>query len=538
MGGNVRAGLRLGLARAMCAIVLIGAILSAAPVVAVAAPYAAMVMDARTGEVLHARNADARLHPASLTKMMTLYVVFEAIEAGEVGLDDRIRISRHAASEPPSKLGLQAGSTIELRYLIRAAAVKSANDAATALGEAVSGSEEAFAARMNRTAAALGMTGTTFRNAHGLTEAGHLSTTRDMTVLGRRLFYDHPAYYNLFSRRSTHAGIGEVASTNRRFLAAYRGADGIKTGYTRAAGFNLVASAQRGQARIIATIFGGRSTATRDAHMAELLDMGFARAPAVAALRRPPPPNYDVADGAPLPARGPLAQSPRPPARPDALPSGPDVGPALVAALASEVGAGVLASDVGAEVASRRAGNPSTAALAPPGGGPARDRAAALRLAPARATPSRAGRARGDGSRGGSRGPRRRHRRCGARGRAAPGPRCAARLGDRRGPVRLAPPRRAGAAAHRAHRRRGARRIEARGRAQAHRVRGDLRWAHARGRAARLPPDPRARERLRGDRGLRAQGRPGGRALRAAARRTTRAAPGGFSCKAAPEGFS
>ena len=134
-----------------------------------AAPYAAMVMDARTGEVLHARNADTRLHPASLTKMMTLYIAFEAIRLGEITLDTPVRISQHAANEPPSRLGLRAGSTIRFRYLIRAAAIRSANDAATAIGEAISGSEAEFSRRMDRTALALGMTRSTFRNAHGLT---------------------------------------------------------------------------------------------------------------------------------------------------------------------------------------------------------------------------------------------------------------------------------------------------------------------------------------------------------------------------------
>ncbi|MDC0739132.1 D-alanyl-D-alanine carboxypeptidase [Cognatishimia sp. SS12] len=259
---------------------------------AAAAPYAAMVIDARSGEVLHSRNADTRLHPASLTKMMTLYVAFEAVQNGELSMDTKVRISKKAASEPPSKLGLKAGQRIALRYLVRAAAVKSANDAATAIGEAISGSEAAFARRMNRTAKALGMTNTTFKNAHGLTESGHLSTARDMTRMGRHLLYDYPQYYNLFSRKSTHAGLREVANTNRRFLGNYRGADGIKTGYTRAAGFNLVASAERGQERIIATVFGGRSTATRNARVAELLDLGFRRAPSRVALRKPTRPAY------------------------------------------------------------------------------------------------------------------------------------------------------------------------------------------------------------------------------------------------------
>lgn len=262
------------------------------PLSAAAAPYAALVIDARTGEVLHARNADTRLHPASLTKMMTLYVAFEAIRNGEITLDTKVRISRHAASEPPSKLGLKSGQRIAFRYLIRAAAVKSANDAATAIGEAISGSEAAFARRMTRTARALGMTKTTFKNAHGLTESGHMSSARDMTTLGRHMLYDYPEYYNLFSRTSTNAGVRMVNNTNRRLLAAYRGADGIKTGYTRAAGFNLVASAQRGNERVIATVFGGKSTASRNAKVAELLDLGFRRAPSRAKLRKPARPVY------------------------------------------------------------------------------------------------------------------------------------------------------------------------------------------------------------------------------------------------------
>lgn len=264
----------------------------ALPLSVAAAPYAAFVMDARTGEVLHARNADTRLHPASLTKMMTLYIAFEAVENGEISLDKVVTISRNAASEQPSKLGLRAGQKIKFRYLIRGAAVKSANDAATAIGETLAGSEAAFARRMNRTAKALGMSKTTFKNAHGLTEKGHLSTARDMSNLGRHLLYDYPEYYNLFSRISTDAGVKVVPNTNRRLLSNYKGADGIKTGYTRAAGFNLVASAERGNERIIATVFGGRSSATRNARVAELLDMGFKRAPTRVALHKPKKPTY------------------------------------------------------------------------------------------------------------------------------------------------------------------------------------------------------------------------------------------------------
>ena len=287
------------------------------PVSSVAAPYAAMVVDARTGKVLHSRNADTRLHPASLTKMMTLYVVFDAVERGEISLDTMVKISRKAAAEPPSKLGLKAGQKVKLRYLIRAAAVKSANDAATALGEAISGSEAAFARRMNRMAQALGMTKTTFKNAHGLTEAGHLSTARDMTRMGRHLFYDFPQYYNIFSRVSTSTGQKMVSNTNRRLLGSYRGADGIKTGFTRAAGYNLVASAERGNERIIATVFGGRSVTWRNSRVAELLDMGFSRAPSRVAVVKPQKPVLGQ-PGQTIAATGMITKSPRPRARPGA----------------------------------------------------------------------------------------------------------------------------------------------------------------------------------------------------------------------------
>ncbi|WP_291730703.1 D-alanyl-D-alanine carboxypeptidase family protein [Leisingera sp. F5] len=281
--------------RAAAVFLIAAIVLALQPQRGAAAPYAAMVIDSRTGEVLHSRNADTRLHPASLTKMMTLYIAFEAVRNGEISLETKVKISRNAAAEPPSKLGLRSGQRIAFRYLIRAAAVKSANDAATAIGETLSGSEAAFARRMNRTAKALGMSRTTFKNAHGLTASGHLSTARDMTTLGRHLLYDYPEYYNLFSRRTTHAGVREVPNTNRRLLASYRGADGIKTGYTRAAGSNLVASAKRGNERIIATVFGGKSSTARNAKVAELLDLGFRRAPSRAALRKPRRPAYQGA---------------------------------------------------------------------------------------------------------------------------------------------------------------------------------------------------------------------------------------------------
>lgn len=295
--GTMRPG---GGTRRLALSALCMALLLLAPILAKAAPFAGIVMDARTGQVLWEHNADTRLHPASLTKMLTLYIAFDAVKRGEVSLDDMVTVSAKGAAEPPSRLGLRKGQRISLRHLIRAAAIKSANDAATTIGEHISGSEAAFAQRMNRTAKALGMNRSTFRNAHGLTAEGHLSTARDMTLLGRRLFYDFPEYYGLFSRLTEDVGIAKVANTNRRFLEGYRGADGIKTGYTNPAGFNLTASAERGNKRLVATVFGGTSTAHRNARMTEILDIGFGNAPATVRLAPPAPVALDeVASAAP-----------------------------------------------------------------------------------------------------------------------------------------------------------------------------------------------------------------------------------------------
>ena len=339
-------------------VIALAAVLAAVftPTTARAAPYAAFVMDARTGKVLYSENAETRLHPASLTKMMTLYVTFDAIRRGEISLDTMVTVSAKAASEPPSRLGLRAGQRISLRNLIRAAAIKSANDAATAIGEAVGGSEANFARRMTATAKAIGMSGTTFKNAHGLTAAGHLSTARDMTILGRRLFYDFNEYYSLFSRVNADVGVGQVNNTNRRFLENYKGADGIKTGYTVAAGFNLTASAERGNKRIIATVFGGTSTVQRNAKMAGLLDLGFGNAPSNARVQKPAPVELDaLARAEPAPdvatqgngegrtaaktirMQGAVAKSPRPLRRPGADQAPVEVPSELVAAISKEV---------------------------------------------------------------------------------------------------------------------------------------------------------------------------------------------------------
>ncbi len=285
---------------------------------AFAAPYASMVMDARTGEVLFARNHDTKLHPASLTKMMTLYVAFEAIKHGELTLDTMITVSRRATGTECVCLGLRPGQRISMRNLIRAAALRSANDAAVVLAEGISGSVEDFGRRMTRTARAIGMSNTTFLNPHGLTQNGHVSTARDMTILGRQLYFDYPQYFNLFSRRSENAGAATVTNTNRRFLDSYSGADGIKTGYTRAAGFNLTASAQRGSKHIITTMFGGTSTAARNAKVAELMDLGFSKARDRVASRAPATPAYQGRGNVAVAQADPEVMSSNPTSRPAA----------------------------------------------------------------------------------------------------------------------------------------------------------------------------------------------------------------------------
>jgi D-alanyl-D-alanine carboxypeptidase len=285
----------MGAARTALVAVLLGLLIGAGA--AQAAPRVAeYVVDARNGAVLHERDAHVKLHPASLTKMMTLYLVFEAVESGKLDLDQRVVVSAAAAAQPPSKVGFKVGQQVRIRDLIRAAAVRSANDSAVVLAEAVSGSEARFAELMTRRARDLGMSNTTFRNASGLTASGHLSTAHDMTVLGLRLFQDYPEYYNLFGRTATPA-FGKTITNTNRLLSSYRGADGIKTGYTRAAGFNLVSSAERDGVRVIATLFGGRSGASRNARVAELMDLGFQRASD--APRRGAPAEALVARAAP-----------------------------------------------------------------------------------------------------------------------------------------------------------------------------------------------------------------------------------------------
>ncbi|MCR4267325.1 D-alanyl-D-alanine carboxypeptidase [Nitratireductor sp. ZSWI3] len=234
------------------------------------AKYAGLVMDAKTGEVLYESNADAPRYPASLTKMMTLYLVFEALSSGRISTDTRIPVSRNAAAEPPTNLALKPGQTITVEQVIYGLVTRSANDAATAIAEYLGGSEAKFAAMMTAKARQLGMSRTTFKNAHGLPNSQQKSTARDMARLGVALREHHPRYYKYFSTRSFTFNKRRYGNHNN-LLGRIEGVDGIKTGYTRASGFNLVSSVQANGRSIVAVVMGGNTARSRDAHMADLI---------------------------------------------------------------------------------------------------------------------------------------------------------------------------------------------------------------------------------------------------------------------------
>lgn len=236
--------------------------------------YAAIVVDAGTGRVLFAHDADQPRHPASLTKMMTAYMVFEAVRANRARWSTPVVMSAHAAARPPSKLGLPVGTRITLEQALLAIITRSANDAAAAIAETLGGTEQNFARLMTLKARQLGMRGTVFRNASGLPDDAQVTTARDMATLGIRLQHDFPHEYRYFSTDSFRLR-GRLHRNHNRLLASYDGADGIKTGYIRASGFNLVASAVRDGRRLVGVVLGGATAAERDEHMAELLDQGF-----------------------------------------------------------------------------------------------------------------------------------------------------------------------------------------------------------------------------------------------------------------------
>ncbi|WP_425358795.1 D-alanyl-D-alanine carboxypeptidase family protein [Aquibium carbonis] len=233
--------------------------------------YAAIVVDANTGRVLYADQADSRRYPASLTKMMTVYMLFEAMQQGRIGASTDIPISAYAASRPPTKLHLKPGETIDVDTAIRALVTRSANDVATAVAEHLGGSEENFAAMMTTKARQLGMGSTVFRNASGLPDPGQVSTARDMATLSLALRRHFPAQYGYFGRTS-FAFRGRSVRGHNKVLETVRGADGLKTGYTRASGFNLATSARRDGRSIVAVVMGGDSAAQRDAMMAQLIE--------------------------------------------------------------------------------------------------------------------------------------------------------------------------------------------------------------------------------------------------------------------------
>lgn len=261
-------------------------------------PYAALVVDANSGNVLHAANADALRHPASLTKIMTLYLMFEQIEAGKFRPDSRLEVSEHAAQQAPSKLGLMPGQTISVEDAIRALVTKSANDAAVVVAEAIGGDEDAFARMMTRKARALGMSRTVYANASGLPDEDQLTTARDQATLGRAIQDRFPRYYRYFA---TPAFVyrGRAMRNHNKLLGRVQGVDGIKTGYTRASGFNLVSSVHRGNRHIVAVVLGGASGGARDARMRTLIEQHIASA----SVQRTVPKIAETAEVAAAPAK-------------------------------------------------------------------------------------------------------------------------------------------------------------------------------------------------------------------------------------------
>jgi D-alanyl-D-alanine carboxypeptidase len=240
-------------------------------------PYADIVVDAKTGAVLHQANPDAPRHPASLTKIMTLYLLFEQIESGKIKLDSEMPVSEEASAQAPTKLGLKPGETLKVEDAIKGLVTKSANDAAVVVAEALGGSEQEFAKMMTRKARAIGMRNTTYHNASGLPDDAQISTARDQALLGIAIQERFPKYYRYFSL-ANFVYRGSAMRNHNHLLGKVDGVDGIKTGYTRASGFNLVTSVTRGNRRIVAVVIGGETGGARDALMARLVGDYIAKA--------------------------------------------------------------------------------------------------------------------------------------------------------------------------------------------------------------------------------------------------------------------
>ena len=240
-------------------------------------PYSDMVVDAKTGRVLHSVNETALRHPASITKVMTLYLLFEQLERGKLELDSPLRISAYAARQAPSKLGLAPGDTIEVEDAIKALVTKSANDIAVAVAENLGGSEEAFAEQMTRKARELGMTRTVYRNASGLPNPEQVTTAQDLVILARAIQDRFPKYYRYFQTRVfSYAGANHRNHNN--LLGRVEGVDGIKTGFTNASGFNLMTNVKTDDRHLVAVVLGGRSVGIRDRAMASLIQSNLPRA--------------------------------------------------------------------------------------------------------------------------------------------------------------------------------------------------------------------------------------------------------------------
>jgi D-alanyl-D-alanine carboxypeptidase len=272
--------------RTLGAIGLAVAVNIAAPFFASSAQarYASIVVDFETGKVLSEQGADERRHPASLTKMMTLYLIFEALDQKQITLETRWNVSAHAAGQAPTKLGLEEGDRIRVRDVILGLVTRSANDAAVVAAEGLGGSETKFAETMTRRARQIGMGSTVFQNASGLPNAAQITTARDMATLGRELIRRFPHHYHYFST-AEFVYEGRTFANHNRLMRWYEGADGIKTGFVNASGFNLVASALRDGRRIVGAVIGGPNPTERDQYMGKLLDAGFARSPELPALR-------------------------------------------------------------------------------------------------------------------------------------------------------------------------------------------------------------------------------------------------------------
>lgn len=237
--------------------------------------YAALVIDADTGVVLHEKNAGKYRYPASLTKLMSIYVAFHALKNKKIRLNEKVKVSAKAAAKPASKLGLRPGSYISYRDLISAMIVKSANDASVVLSEGIAGSEWKFAVLMNRMAKKIGMRHTTFRNSSGLHDRKQKTTAYDMARLALVLRRDFPQYYYLFGKKQFFYN-GKRYNSHNKVLKTYIGADGLKTGYIRASGYNLLTSAKRSGQSVVGVVMGGRTGLRRDRQMKKLLDIAFA----------------------------------------------------------------------------------------------------------------------------------------------------------------------------------------------------------------------------------------------------------------------